>query len=364
VEDEKIRSAKLEQLRKTQLQNKEKELDLLIKDNDNDRKIDEMIKAKMESDRRLKKEEEKVDHFVRACHEVEIPLLSATAAKDAEERGEYWTNQGIEHMENLRKERTIQAENRERLLRMLSDKSDFFQKIVDAREEEFKNSLKSFQAKLQVERERKLAERKEDRKQKRKQAYYEEIANRKKMDEEIKRAHEEKERNKKLDEIAEKQRAKDREIEEKIKSTTATAPAESKREKPPLRREEKNDDDVWRRPQQSDDRQKENVPQPAKTSEPYRPRHLREQAEAKPPAREFNRDFNRDRDTKDGPKDDVWRVDRNAGDRSAGDRPTYKPRDDRDRRDDRGPSSRGGPGGGGGGGIRSNRPAYDSKADT
>ena len=291
-EDEKVRLAKLDQIKKQQLQNTMDQFKTIVGANDNDKKIEDMIKAKREEDKRLKKEEEKVDYFVRACHEVEIPLSMAAAEKDGEERRVYWVNEGIEHIENLKKERMIQAENRERLLRMLADKNDFFQKIVSTREEEFKKSLESFEAKLRNERERKLAERREERKQKRKQAFFDEITEKKKREEEIRRKREDEERTKKLDEIAEKQRAKEREIEEKLKSTVTAAPAEHMR-KPVAKRE---DDDDWRRPQQHEERLKENIPQPAKpSSEPYRPRHLREQTEAKPPVREFNRD----RDTKD-----------------------------------------------------------------
>ena len=314
-EDEKKRKALLEEMRKTQLENQTKELERragVDGIDDSDKKIEQLRKERREIDEKLKKEERKVDYMVRACHEVEIPLLVIAAEKDAIERRIYWDEEEIKRIENLRVERAVQAENRDRLLRMINEKDEFFNKIMEAREEEFKRNLENFQAKLKVERERKLAERKEQRKQKRHQEYLEEIAEKKKREEDSRRAREDEERRKKLDEQAEKQRAKEREIEEKLKSSTAPiAPAADvrrEREKPIVtRREEKNDDNDWRRPQNDADRQKENIPQQTRSNDVYVPKHLRESAGStyKAPNRDTRdtrdtRDFNRDRDTKDG----------------------------------------------------------------
>ena len=293
-EEETKRIKLLEEIRKQQLENQMKELNRLAGvdatgADDRDKKMESLIKERKEIDEKLKKEEKKIDYFIRACHEVEVPVLIVEAEKNAKERHEYWDQQELLRIQNLQKERSIQAENRDRLLRMMSSKDEFYKQIMDSRSEEFKKSLDKFSSQLKAERERKLAERKEQRKQKRRQEYLDEIAEKKKREEDMRRAREDDERRRKLDEQAEKQRAKEREIEEKLKTSTAATPAEPRREhreKPSGGFVKKdNDDGVWKRGvQQSEpeERQKENIP---RASEPYIPRHLREQTASKPATR-------------------------------------------------------------------------------
>ena len=89
----------------------------------------------------------------------------------------------LERIENLKKEREIQAENRERLLRMVVDKEAFEKIIHAARREEYEKRMAEFKIKLANAREQKLLERKETRKQERRAAYFKEIEDRKRREE-------------------------------------------------------------------------------------------------------------------------------------------------------------------------------------
>jgi hypothetical protein len=57
-------------------------------------------KEKKELMKRLKKEEEKFDHFVRACHENEIPLVEKFSQDDAVVRKQFWEKKEVNHFFN------------------------------------------------------------------------------------------------------------------------------------------------------------------------------------------------------------------------------------------------------------------------
>ena len=135
-------------------------------------------KEKKELMKRLKKEEEKFDHFVRACHENEIPLVEKFSAADALLRKQFWEKKEVERIENLKREQQIQSENRERLLRMSADKDKFEKIIHGQRREEYERRRAEFEVKLAAAREAKLLERKEKRKLDRRTAYFKEIEER------------------------------------------------------------------------------------------------------------------------------------------------------------------------------------------
>ena len=185
-------------------------------DEEINRQIEQANKERREFLERLKKEEKKFDHFVRACHENEIALVRTHAEQDATYRKKFWEEKELERIENMKKEMQVQAENKERVLRMLQDKESFESEVHAARKEEFDRRMVEFTLKLNAEREKKLAERREQRKTDRRAAYLKQIEERKKKEEEEKRKREDEERRRKQDEIAEKQRKREREIEEKL----------------------------------------------------------------------------------------------------------------------------------------------------
>ena len=186
------------------------------KDDEVKRQIEQARREQKELNERLKKEEKKYDHFVRACYEVEIPLKQKLADEDAVARKLFWDEKELERIENLKMEREVQAENRERLMRMKADKEAFESMVHAARREEYDRRVAEFQVKLAAMREQKLAERREQRKVERRVAYLRDIEERKKREEDERRARDDEERRRKLAEQTEKQRLREKEIEEKL----------------------------------------------------------------------------------------------------------------------------------------------------
>ena len=227
------------------------------KDDEVKQQIERAKRELKELNERLKKEEKKFDHVVRACHEVEIPLRVKLAEEDAILRKKFWEEKEIERIENLKKEREIQAENRERLLRMVVDKESFENIIHAGRREEFDKRMAEFKSKLVAAREQKLAERKEKRKLERRQAYFKEIEDRKKREEDERRAREDEERRRKQDEQAEKQRQREREIEEKLERERMRE-VDSHREHQPQHQQQQ--------------QHQQNREEKTSTNAPYRPR--------------------------------------------------------------------------------------------
>ncbi|RNA26224.1 eukaryotic translation initiation factor 3 subunit A isoform X2 [Brachionus plicatilis] len=209
----------------------EAEIDQRNKDEDKalQQEIEEANKAKREMTEKLKKEEKKLDHFVRACHENEISLIQKGAEKEQEDLRKFWDEQEKERIEHLKKEALIQKENRERLMRMGDDKDAFFNLILAGRKSEFEQQMKEFTDKLRVSRESKLLERKEKRKTERRDKYLKEIEEEKKREEMEKKKRDEEEIRRKADEQARKQRQREREIEEKL----AKEQVETKKEEKP-----------------------------------------------------------------------------------------------------------------------------------
>lgn len=113
-------------------------------DDEINRQIEQANKERRELNERLKKEERKYDHLVRACHENEIPLIVRFSEQDAEARKKFWDEKEIERIQNLKEEMKIQAENKERLLRMSADKDSFFNNIQEARRADFEKKMEEF----------------------------------------------------------------------------------------------------------------------------------------------------------------------------------------------------------------------------
>lgn len=339
-----LRDRREMELEETRTREAEKE-DLELK-----KQIEQANREKKELMDRLKKEEKKFDHFVRATHEYEIPILTKMAQEDSELRKKFWEEKELERIENLKGERELQSENRDRLFRMNEDRESFESKIHAARREEYEAKLDEFKAKFEVAKENKLQELKEKRKQDRRNAYFKEIEARKKREEEERKKKDDEEHQRKLDEQSEKQRIRDREIEERLRER------ESNNQRQPLADTEKKD-------------------------APYRPRHMQESAsggmdrrDRKPDDSELSwgrggggddrrgdygrdrGDFGRDRDMRGGGRSDFGhdRDMRRGGDERGGDEGGWRRGGESDRRQepDRYQARGGASGGSGFGGGR------------
>jgi translation initiation factor 3 subunit A len=207
----------LQQQEEQALANNAAQNEILSKEDEEiNRQIEQANKERREFNERLKKEEKKLDHFVRASHENEIPLIKTFAEQDSQFRKKFWEEKELERIENMKKEMQVQAENKERVLRMLGDKEQFESEIHAARKADFDKRVSEFMVELNVAREKKLKERREQRKQERRAAYLKQIEEKKKREEEEKRRKEDEEKRRKQDEVAEKQRKREQEIEQKL----------------------------------------------------------------------------------------------------------------------------------------------------
>merc|ERR1711973_45859 len=86
------------------------------------KQVEELEKEKKELQVRLKAQEKKVDHLERAKRLEEIPLLKLQFEELKEEAKVVWEEQEKDRIEEEKKERASDIENRDRMVRMRDDK--------------------------------------------------------------------------------------------------------------------------------------------------------------------------------------------------------------------------------------------------
>lgn len=197
------------------------------------RQVEELEKERKELNQRLKAQEKKVDYLERAKRLVEIPMLKELFEKEKEKDKEFWQAQEQERVQKLVEEHEISLQHCKRLCRMHTDRDEFLNQLKSSRRSEIEKKLNDFNARLEVERKNRLAERKEQRRRERREAYYRKKAEeeQQRRDEELKKAREDAERQEReqrereeqeylarkaaLDRQAELQREREKAIEEK-----------------------------------------------------------------------------------------------------------------------------------------------------
>ncbi|CAF0947652.1 unnamed protein product [Adineta ricciae] len=122
--------------------------------------IDAVIKHSREQKEKLKVQYKKVDYFVRALHEADVPLISQLSETESQRRREIQQS-----------ERENAIERRERLKRMEDDKSAFLQSIRGQRHEDFMAKKKEFEQRLSVVRQQRLEQIRKEHAEKRKQEW-------------------------------------------------------------------------------------------------------------------------------------------------------------------------------------------------
>ncbi|KAK2180443.1 hypothetical protein NP493_443g06025 [Ridgeia piscesae] len=198
------------------------------------KQVEQLEKEKRELQEKLKSQEKKVDFFERAKHLEEIPLLEKQCEEEMEKAKEFWEQQERERIATLKCERVTALEQRDRLARMMTDKTEFMNKLQANRMSDFKEKRAKFEKKLSEERKKRLAERKSKRKEERRVKWHEakEEEEQRRRDEELKQQREEEERLereeqerieeeykqklKKLEEIEAKKRERERQVEERL----------------------------------------------------------------------------------------------------------------------------------------------------
>lgn len=160
------------------------------------RQVEELEKERKELQQRLKAQEKKVDYFERAKRLVEIPLLKKMLEEEKEKDKDFWQSQEEERVKKLVEEHQISLEHSRRLKLMHADRTDFLNQLKSSRRSEIEKKLNDFNARLEVERKKRLAERKEQRRRERRETYFRIKAEeeQQRRDEELKKAREEKER--------------------------------------------------------------------------------------------------------------------------------------------------------------------------
>uniref|UniRef100_A0A8C4PWC5 Eukaryotic translation initiation factor 3 subunit A n=1 Tax=Eptatretus burgeri TaxID=7764 RepID=A0A8C4PWC5_EPTBU len=232
---------RLEQIRKTELGAKAlKDLDIENLDElDPDfimaKQVEQLEKEKKELQERLKNQEKKVDYYERAKRVEEIPLLKKAYEQQREKDLEFWEQQEEERITTMKQEREKALEVKTRLVRMLDDEEMFLKTLKESRCNVYQAKLKQFEAHLEEERKKRLAERKAKRKEERRiQRQKEKEEQEQRINEEqLKKEHEEKEHDErerlqqeerayqeklqKLKEQEMKQKQREQEIEERLR---------------------------------------------------------------------------------------------------------------------------------------------------
>lgn len=214
--------------------------------------IDAVIKYSREQKEKLKVQYKKVDFFIRALHEAEVPLIHNQSEEELRSRTE---------IQIAERERAI--DRRERLMRMESDKRDFLHSIRGQRHEDFVLQMQEFEKRLSVARQQRLAQlrqeyiekKKQDwKRQKQLQKQQKEEDKKRKVQAELKRQEDERlaklravneEQNKKLAEQARKQREREEEIERKLKERDAALNTSSTTRRPAPHHVEKDKTDEY-----------------------------------------------------------------------------------------------------------------------
>ena len=228
------------------------------------RRIEQLEKERREQLAKQRKLERKIDHLERAKRIEEIPLLQEAVEKWRIEDKQLWEQKEEERIKELKAERVLALQHRERFKRVLEDKETFAKKIITERHSVFVKELENFETILNAERERRLAQRKTERKEERRKKYYtEKAAEEKRKADEEKRIIEE-QKAAKFREQAEKQRLREEEIEKKQKlkdleekKVKEEVEEEDNRDNRPLNRDrrepEVREENDWRKPDRRSD---------------------------------------------------------------------------------------------------------------
>merc|ERR1712083_1122235 len=127
------------------------------------KQVEELEKEKKELQVRLKAQEKKVDHLERAKRLEEIPLLKLQFEEFKEDAKVVWEEQEKDRIEGEKKQRASDVENRNRLVRMKTDKEKYLESLLKERKNIFEKKIAEFDQKVAEERKTRLERRKEER---------------------------------------------------------------------------------------------------------------------------------------------------------------------------------------------------------
>ncbi len=203
------------------------------------KRIEQLEKERRDQLSKQRKLERKFDHLERAKRLEEIPLLKKAAEEQRVRDEDFWEQMEDERIKDIKEERILALQHRERFVRVLEDKEIFAKKIISERHSVYMKELAAFQSVVDEERKRRLQERREKRKEERRHQYYvaKEEAEKKKREEINRKIKEENEAKFALQ--AEKQRQRELEIEEKQKQKQLEAEEKLRQQRRELEPEDK-----------------------------------------------------------------------------------------------------------------------------
>jgi len=138
------------------------------------RHVEELEKGRKEHQQRLKTQEKRIDYMERAKRLYEIPKIVERSEKQKAKDKEYWQAEEEKRVKKLRDNFSASLAKSKRFHRMRADILAFNQKLSAGHALEHEKKKQDFEAKLDVERKNRLAERKEKRRQERRERYYRE----------------------------------------------------------------------------------------------------------------------------------------------------------------------------------------------
>lgn len=267
-EERRVAQDRLEMIRKSELGAKMlKDIDVetftkIDPDELMKRQMETMEREKKDMQDRLKAQEKKVDYFERAKRIEEIPLLKKKYDDKRIKDEKKWEEMEKERIENLKTEKKSMLQAKARLERMTGDRDIFLQDLRDSRRLVYEQKKAEFDSMMAKMRAIRLAERKRERKENRRQEWLKEKEEHQQRlrDEQTKKESEEKERMERekeeeearaceekmnaLQEQERKRQEREREIEAKI-AAQQKFPGERDRDAwgPPGRRDGQ---DAWR----------------------------------------------------------------------------------------------------------------------
>nr|XP_033799146.1 eukaryotic translation initiation factor 3 subunit A isoform X2 [Geotrypetes seraphini] len=171
---------RLEQIKKTELGAKAfKDIDIEdLEELDPDfimaKQVEQLEKEKKELQERLKNQEKKIDYFERAKRLEEIPLIKTAYEEQRVNDMELWEQQEEERITTMKLEREKALEHKNRMSRMLEDKDFFVERLKASRQSVYEEKLQQFEERLAEARKMRLEERKRQRRDDRRIAYYRE----------------------------------------------------------------------------------------------------------------------------------------------------------------------------------------------
>merc|ERR1719347_1361015 len=188
------------------------------------KQVEELEKEKKELQVRLKAQEKKVDHLERAKRLEEIPLLKLQFEELKEEAKVVWEEQEKDRIEEEKKQRASDVENRDRMVRMRDDKDKYLESLLKERKNVFEKKITEFNVLVASEKKDRLDKRRQERIEERRRKWMEEKEEEERLRREEMERREEEERKererikmeKERDEIERKKKAKEKEMEERL----------------------------------------------------------------------------------------------------------------------------------------------------